>query len=134
MKFHSFLLLLFVSICVCSSPLFADLAIQDRGAKGAEQSEQTNRIQQFETDEVQVWKTTIFPNQPLKMHRHDNKRIVVALTDTELKVTNDKSESHFVKWKKGSAHLLNADRPNELHADINESDHPMEVMVIQFKN
>lgn len=99
-----------------------------------EQALLTTRVPQLETDEVQVWKTIIFPKQPLKMHRNDNKRIVIALTDTELKVVNDKGESHLLKWTKGSAHLLEADRQGELHADLNESDHPMEVMVIQFKN
>jgi len=39
-----------------------------------------------------------------------------------------------MKWAKGAVYLLEADKPGELHSDINESDHPMEVMVIQFKN
>lgn len=95
--------------------------------------EKTGRDQQLETSEVSVWKTTIFPHQPLKMHRHEHKRIVVALTDTRLKVMNDKGISHEVFWKKGTAHLLVADKKGECHVDINESNHPMQVMVIEFK-
>lgn len=95
---------------------------------------QTVRVDQFENEEVQVWKTTIHPDQPLSMHRHNNKRIVVALTDTELTVRNDRGETHEVSWKRNTAHLLQADPPGEMHVDENKSDHPMEVMVIQFKS
>jgi chorismate mutase len=102
-------------------------------ASAKEEKQQTNRFPQFENDEVQVWRTVISPKVPLKMHRHDHSRIVVALTDTELKYQNDKGETHQLKWEKGTAQLLPPDPPGQLHMDINESDHPMEVMVIQLK-
>lgn len=94
---------------------------------------QTNRVKQFETDELEVWKTTIYPKQPLKLHRHDHKRILVALTDVALIVKNEEGTVRPIKFSKGTAHLLEADKPGELHVDINESDTPMEVMIIQFK-
>lgn len=97
------------------------------------QKAETSRFPQFETETVEVWRTVIHPKQPLKLHRHDNKRIIIALTDAALTITNDKSESHKVTWKKGNAYLLEPDKPGELHVDINESNHPMEVMVVQFK-
>lgn len=96
-------------------------------------AEVTKREKQVETPEVIVWKTIIAPYQPLKMHRHDHKRIVIALTDTELLVTNDKGKSHKMTWKKGTAHVLLPDRQGEFHVDINKSNHPMEVMVVEFK-
>lgn len=126
MKLSSCKIFLLSSITLLINPLLF--------AKNTSDPSQTNRIPQFETDDVAVWKTTINPKDPLKMHRHDNKRIVVALTDVDLTVTNDQGgKSSAYHWPKGTAHLLEADKPGELHVDVNETDHPMEVMVIQFK-
>lgn len=93
----------------------------------------TPREKEFENKEVTVWKTVIEPHQPLAMHRHDHPRVVVALTNVDLTVTNDRGQSHKLVMKKGTARFLNADKPKELHCDINNSNHPMEVMVIEFK-
>lgn len=99
----------------------------------AEES-QTHRVPQFQNDDVEVWKTTIFPTSPLKMHRHENDRIVVPLSDTKLKVVNDKGETKTYDWKAGSAYFLKRDIPGEQHMDVNETGKPVDVMVIQFKN
>ena len=40
---------------------------------------QTHRVIQFENEHVRVWKTTIMPHQPLKMHSIDCARVVVGL-------------------------------------------------------
>lgn len=93
----------------------------------------THRQQQCENKEVIVWKTTIEPQAPLAMHRHDHKRIVVALTDVDLTVNNDQGQSHQLVMKKGTARFLSPDQPHELHCDINKAKHPMEVMVIEWK-
>ena len=113
--------------------VFLSLALTQNLVFAAE-NPQTNRVPQFESDEVEVWKTTIYPKQPLKMHRHDHKRILVALTDVLLTVKNDQGKVHVIDLKKGTSRMLEPDKPGELHGDINESDHPMEVMVIQFKD
>ena len=101
---------------------------------------ETHRILQFENEQVRVWKTIILPNQPLKYHRHDHPRILVALTDTQLRVTEENKASspdnpdHVHNWKKNNAYWLDADpKDAPLHGDVNESDHPMEVMVIELK-
>ncbi|HLB32997.1 MAG: hypothetical protein A3F67_06930 [Verrucomicrobia bacterium RIFCSPHIGHO2_12_FULL_41_10] len=93
----------------------------------------THREKQFENADVSVWKTTIEPNQPLRMHRHDRKRVVVALTNVNLTVINNHGKTHKILLKRGAASFLNADKPGELHADVNASNHPMEVMVIELK-
>ena len=92
----------------------------------------THREKQFENKEVKVWKTTIEPGQPLKMHRHDKKRVVVALTDIDLTVINNRGQSHKIVMKKETARFLDADKPQELHYDINNSTHPMKVMIIEL--
>ena len=49
------------------------------GAAGAVRSQQgatgtqpagTQRLAQFENDDVKVWKSVVVPNAPLTMHRH----------------------------------------------------------------
>lgn len=96
----------------------------------------TQRISLLSNDRVSVWKTIIYPNkaQILKMHRHENDRVVVALDDGLLKVTNDKGKVHYLKFKKGMAYFLNKDVPNELHNDENLSGHQVKVIVIELKD
>jgi hypothetical protein len=98
------------------------------------QSQTTKRIPQFSNEAVTVWKTIVYPssNQALKMHRHDNNRVVVALTDGVLKVTNDKGKVHYLTFKKDQAYYLTKDILNELHGDENITNHPIKVMVIEL--
>lgn len=94
----------------------------------------TKRLPQFSNQNVRVWKTIIYPskNQALPMHRHDHARVVVALTDGTLKVTNAKGKSHYIKLVKDKAYYFDKDKPNEMHTDLSMSDHPIKVMVIEF--
>lgn len=96
----------------------------------------TKRIEQFSNDKVKVWKTIVYPSshQVLPMHRHDNDRVLVALTDGTLKITNNKGKVHYLKLKKGKAYYLRKDTPNELHNDENITNHPIQVMVIQLND
>jgi beta-alanine degradation protein BauB len=95
----------------------------------------TGRAMQFSNDKVSVWETVIYPNagQVLKMHRHENDRVVVALTDGLLKITNDKGKVHYLKLVKDKAYYLTKDVPNELHSDQNMSAHLVKVLVIELK-
>jgi quercetin dioxygenase-like cupin family protein len=93
----------------------------------------THRVFQFENEFVTVWKTVIMPHQPLSMHRHDRSRVVVGLkggTLTKIEETGEVSPLHF---ETGQAYFLTEDPPGTLHGDINESDEPIEVMVIELK-
>lgn len=68
------------------------------------------------------------------MHRHDHDRVIVALTDGVLKVTNNKGQTHLLTLEKNTAYYLSKDPINELHKDENMSQHPITVMVIEFKD
>jgi hypothetical protein len=96
----------------------------------------TVRIPQFSNNKVSVWETVIFPSekQILKMHRHENDRVVVAFNDGLLKITNDKGNVHYLKMEKNKSYYLSKDIPNELHKDENMSSHPIKVLVIELKN
>jgi quercetin dioxygenase-like cupin family protein len=93
----------------------------------------TVRTPQLENDAVRVWKTSIAPGQPLTMHRHENGRVIVALTDGTLKIVKESGESKTVTWEKGKAYWLAADPPGEKHGDLNEGTEPIEVMVVEMK-
>jgi quercetin dioxygenase-like cupin family protein len=93
----------------------------------------TVRTPQFENESVRVWKTSIAPGQPLTMHRHENGRVIVALTDGTLKIVKESGESKTVTWEKGKAYWLAADPPGEKHGDLNEGKDPIEVMVVELK-
>jgi len=96
----------------------------------------TTRISQFSNDKTNVWKTIIYPTstQVLKMHRHDYDRVIVALSNGLLKITNDKGKTHYLKLLKNKAYYLTKDPSHELHQDENMSKHPITVMVIEHKN
>ncbi|MDP3560091.1 MAG: hypothetical protein Q8R79_07085 [Legionellaceae bacterium] len=95
----------------------------------------TKRIAEFSNAQVAVWKTVIYPNskQRLAMHRHEYNRVMVALSDGVLKITNDKGKTHYMKLEKNKAYYLTKDIPNELHMDENITRHPISVMVIELK-
>lgn len=95
--------------------------------------ETTHRELQLENESVNVWKTTIMPHQPLKMHRHDVARVVVGLKGGTLTKIEQTGETSLLVFDTNRAYWLEADDPGTLHADINESDEPIEVMVIEIK-
>jgi len=94
---------------------------------------QTYRELQFENDLVKVWKTVIMPHQPLNFHRHDCSRVVVGLKGGELTKIEETGERSPLVFETGKAYWLTEDPPGTLHGDANESDEPIEVMVIEFK-
>ncbi len=94
---------------------------------------QTHRVFQFENEHVRVWKTVIMPHQPLKMHRHDCSRVIVGLKGGKLTKIETTGETSELNFETGVAYWLTEDPPGTLHADINESDEPIEVMVIEIK-
>lgn len=104
------------------------------GVMYAQQHAASRREPQFENDQVQVWKSIVMPNQPLTMHRHDHGRALVALTDGQLNVV-DKNNKVLDTYhlKRGTAMWLAADPPGQMHADVNPSAKPVEVIVVQLK-
>ena len=94
---------------------------------------QTQRVFQFENEHVRVWKTVIMPHQPLKMHRHDCSRVIVGLKGGTLTKIEETGETSPLNFETGAAYWLTEDPPGTLHGDINESDEPIEVMVIELK-
>ena len=110
-------------------------ALVSVGATLAVQEQRTRREPQFENEHVTVWKSIILPNQPLRLHRHENGRALVALTDGDLKVVNEAGETvDTYEWKAGKAYWLDKDLPEVLHGDLNEGPGTIEVIVVELKN
>lgn len=93
----------------------------------------THRVFQFENEHVRVWRTVIMPHQPLSLHRHDCSRVIVGLKGGTLTKIEQTGEISDLNFESGVAYWLTEDPPNTLHGDINESDEPIEVMVIELK-
>ncbi|MFM5182075.1 hypothetical protein ACEUAY_21205 [Aeromonas veronii] len=99
-----------------------------------QKTNQTHRVPQLENKNVRVWKTTISPEQPLKLHRHDNNRVIVVLKGGKLDILDEQGKvTKTYDWQTGKAYWLDADPIGELHGDRNISGSPIEVMVIEVK-
>jgi quercetin dioxygenase-like cupin family protein len=94
----------------------------------------TQRVPQFENSHVKVWKSTIVPNAPLPLHRHDHGRVIVALQGGTMKIVDQTGTSETHAWETGKAYWLPANPPNTMHSDVNAGDHPIEVMVIEVED
>jgi beta-alanine degradation protein BauB len=105
------------------------------GAMWAQQQAQaTRREPQFENEHVKVWKSIIMPKQPLTQHRHDHGRALIALTNGQLKVVDKNGKlTKTNNWEAGKAYWLDFDPPGETHADVNDTDKPIEVIVVELK-
>jgi hypothetical protein len=100
-------------------------------------SQQTNppqRVPQFENADVAVWKTTVMPHAPLQMHTHDHPRVIVALQGGTMKVVYEDGTSETHRWDTGKAYWLSSEEGKRRHADANQGDKPIEVMVVEVKN
>ena len=101
----------------------------------AQQSEsETRRVPQFENEHVRAWKSIIQPNQSLSMHRHEHSRALIALTDGDLDIVQDSGERETMHWEAGNAYWLTHNEPDTMHADVNNSDAVIEVIVVELKN
>ena len=93
----------------------------------------TERIPQFENDEVKVWKSVVLPDTPLPLHRHEHPRVIIALVGGTMKVVQQDGTQEVHPWRSGTAYWLPANPPGTLHSDVNAGDKPIEVMVVELK-
>jgi uncharacterized RmlC-like cupin family protein len=107
------------------------------GGVGVMRSQQsatgTQRIVQFENEDVKVWKSIVTPHAPLTMHRHEHGRVIIALKGGTMKIVEQSGASEAHVWETGKAYWLPANAPGTMHADVNASDQPIEVMVVELK-
>jgi beta-alanine degradation protein BauB len=100
----------------------------------SQQPNPPQRIPQFENGDVAVWKTTVMPHAPLQMHTHDHPRVIVALEGGTMKVVYEDGTSETHRWDTGKAYWLSSEEGKRRHADANQEDKPIQVMVIELKD
>jgi quercetin dioxygenase-like cupin family protein len=93
----------------------------------------TQRIPQFENEDVKVWKSVVLPSAPLTMHRHDHPRVIIALSGGTMKIVTENGPAETHVWETGMAYWLPANPPNTRHADVNAGEKPIEVMVVELE-
>jgi beta-alanine degradation protein BauB len=98
------------------------------------QTPQSQRVEQFENNDVKVWRTTVLPNQPLTMHRHEHPRVIIPLAGGTMKIVNQSGAAETHQWEAGKAYWLPSNPPGQLHADVNAGSKPIEVMVVEIKS
>ena len=103
-------------------------------AQSSDPSAATQRQPQFENPHVKVWKSTIAPNAPLPLHRHDHGRVIVALQGGTMKIEDSSGTSETHVWETGKAYWLPANPPGTTHRDVNTGDRPIEVMVVEVED
>ena len=100
----------------------------------SDQASSTQRVPQFENSHVKVWRSTIVPNTPLPLHRHDHGRVIIALQGGTMKIEDQSGASETHVWETGKAYWLPANPPRTMHRDVNVGDHPIEVMVVEVQD
>lgn len=119
-------------LAACSLSFVAGAAVMfaQQQAQGT-----TRREPQFENDHLRVWKSIILPKQPLALHRHEHGRALVALVGGRLDVVDqDGKVLNTYDWESGKAYWLGIDPPGQMHADVNNTSKPIEVIVVELKN
>jgi hypothetical protein len=115
--------------------LIAATAVASVSATLAVQTQQSRREPQFENEHVKVWKSIIVPNQPLRLHRHEFGRALIALKGGTVKVVDEAGNTvDTYIWEDGKAYWLDADPPGKLHGDLNEGPNTVEVIVVELRN
>jgi hypothetical protein len=99
-----------------------------------QQAGRPQRIPQFENGDVAVWKTTVLPHAPLEMHTHDHPRVLVALEGGTMKIVYEDGTSETQRWETGKAYWLSGEEGRKRHADANQGEKPIEVIVVELKN
>ena len=108
------------------------LAVSPARTHSGQNATRTERAPQFENEEVKVWKSVVYPNEPLVMHRHDHPRVIVALKGGTMEIVDQSGTRESHVWETGKAYWLPANPPNTQHADVNKGDGPIEVMVVEL--
>jgi quercetin dioxygenase-like cupin family protein len=104
-----------------------------RASRQGAAAPQSQRAPQFENDAVKVWRTSVLPNAPLTMHRHEHPRVIIALRGGTMKILEDTGASETHDWETGNAYWLTANPPGTHHADVNAGADPIVVMVVELK-
>ena len=104
------------------------------GVVWAQQQVQSHREDQFENQYLKAWTTTVVPNGPMQLHRHDHARALVAITDGVLQIRDKNGKVlNTYNLTAGKALWLEKDPPGQMHTDVNPGTKPLQVVVVQLQ-
>jgi hypothetical protein len=95
---------------------------------------ETKRKVFIDNPQTKVWQTTICPNKPLAYHTHDTARVVTAEKDVTLLVRYKSGVKKTIVLKANTPKFLNRKQGIEPHQDVNLSEKPVIVTVVELKN
>ena len=95
---------------------------------------ETKRKIFIDNPQTKVWQTIICPNQPLEYHMHRNARVVTATNSVTLLVKYKSGKQQTIKLKANTPTFLSKKQGLELHQDVNLSEKPIKVTVVELKN
>jgi hypothetical protein len=98
----------------------------------SQQNNQSQKIPQFDNQDVNVWKSIVMPNAPLVMHTHEHARVIIALNGGTMKIVYENGQSEVHQWETGKAYWLSTEEGKRRHADVNTGNKPIEVMVVEL--
>lgn len=96
-------------------------------------SKQATIETQFENEWIRVWKTAIPMEEPIKMQRFEKPRVIIALNGGILHKIEQNGAMSDYTLSPGQAYWLSADPPGKLHAEVNPSADPLELIVIELQ-
>lgn len=111
------------------------LALGVAGTLAAQSTPAVSRREpQFDNATAKAWKSIIMPKQPLTYHRHDHSRAIIAITGGTLDLVRPDGHTQKNVWEAGRAYWYGPDEPGTTHADVNNTDRPIEVIVVEFQH
>jgi hypothetical protein len=114
--------------------LVAGVALGVAGTLAAQNAPGVSRREpQFDNQTAKAWKSIIMPKQPLSYHRHDHSRAIIALTGGTLDLVQPSGAKKQNVWEAGKAYWYGPDEPGTTHADVNNTDTPIEVIVVELQ-
>jgi len=91
------------------------------------------RIAQFDNARAASWTSVIPPHTESSFHRHDRRRVVVAVIGGDLKTVTPAGHATITHFEAGKAYWFEPMPPGETHKDVNDTDKTIEVVTIELK-
>src|SRR5437588_6251925 len=98
----------------------------------AQPKRQMQRIAQFENDRAVSWKSVIPPHTESTLHRHDRYRSIVAVVGGDLKTVTPDGHATITHYETGRSYWQAPMPPGEMHKDVNDTDRPIELVVVEL--
>ena len=99
----------------------------------AAQKPEMTRVPQFENDRTVSWRSVIPPHTESTLHRHDRYRTVIGIVGGDLTTVSANGRKTVTHYETGSAYWQAPMAAGEMHKDVNDTDKPIELVVVEMK-